>query len=178
MTIKIKVKDPVDAVVSLHARKTLDGDLMIFDHPEIDIIISPTKGKVLSFSKTQYGDHIYATQSRFFEFLARKGVIDKGSVHSGNIYGSLEGAILESVDPETVDSFQVTIYSVAKFLLEEKPYYDAIRHFDIEEEKELLEPGAEESTELGEVPHDQRKGVSTEYAGYNAAFGLYGIYEE
>ena len=42
-----------DAIqVSLKMRKTLDGNLMIFDHPEIDIVILPKKKKVVTFPKT------------------------------------------------------------------------------------------------------------------------------
>ena len=46
---------------------------MIFDHGDIDIVLSPTNNKVLALSKDQYGDHIYATQSRLFEHLVKNG---------------------------------------------------------------------------------------------------------
>ena len=111
MSINITVEPSIDAVVELKARKSLDGDIMIFDHPEIDIVVSGKKNKILALSKEQYGDHVYATQSRFFEFLSKKGVIDTASIRGGNIYGSLEGMLLESVNPEESDSVQSAIYS-------------------------------------------------------------------
>ena len=177
MSINVTVEPAVNAVVELKARKSLDGDIMIFDHPEIDIVVSSNKGKVLALAKEQYGDHIYATQSRFFDFLSKKGIIDLATIRGGNVYGSLEGTLLESVDVEDVSAVQSAIYSIAKFFHEEAPYYQSVQRYEMEIEKELLEPDDEHSTELGEVPHEKRKGSNSDYAGYNAAYGLYGIYE-
>ena len=64
MTIKVTVENPVDARIRLKARKTLDGNILILDHPEIDIVLAPKTKKVLALPKNQYGDHVYATQSR------------------------------------------------------------------------------------------------------------------
>jgi len=178
MTIKVTVENPIDAKIRLKARKTLDGNILILDHPEIDIVLSPKNKKVLALSKHQYGDHVYATQSRLFDHLNRNGVIDPASVRGGNVYGSLEGVILESANPSRVDSIQMTLYSVVNFLLEEKPHYDAVKQYEIGFEEELLEPGESATTELGQVPHKKRKGTMTQYAGINTAYGLYGMYEE
>jgi hypothetical protein len=178
MSIDVTVKPAIAAVVELKARKSLDGDIMIFDHPEIDIIVSSKKNKVLALSKEQYGDHVYATQSRFFEFLSKKGIIDTATIRGGNVYGSLEGVLLESLDPEQSDPVQSAIYSIAKFFHEEAPYYQSVQRYEMEIEQELLEPDDEDTTELGKVPHEKRKGNNTDYAGHNAAYGLYGIYEE
>jgi hypothetical protein len=178
MTIKVQVENPVDARLKLRARKTLDGNILILDHPEIDIVLSPKNKKVLAIAKQQYGDHIYATQSRLFSHLSRKGVVDPSTVHGGNIYGSLEGIILESTEPDKVDSIQMTLYSIVHFLLEEQPHYQAIKKYENDFEKELLEPDEEDSTKLGQVPHKKRKGTMTQYAGINTAYGLYGMYQE
>jgi len=45
MTIKVQVENPVDARLKLRARKTLDGNILILDHPEIDIVLSPKNKK-------------------------------------------------------------------------------------------------------------------------------------
>jgi len=178
MTIKVTVDNPIDARIRLKARKTLDGNILILDHPEIDIILSPKNKKVLAISKHQYGDHIYATQSRLFDHLSKNGVVDPSSVHGGNVYGSLEAMILESSEPTKVDSIQMTLYSVVNFLVEEKPHYDAAKQYEIDFEEELLEPGESATTELGHVSHKKRKGTMTQYAGINTAYGLYGMYQE
>jgi hypothetical protein len=34
--------------IKLNARKTLDGNIMVYDHPMIDIVIMPTKNKIIT----------------------------------------------------------------------------------------------------------------------------------
>ena len=171
---KVSIENPIAAKLKLKARKTLDGNILILDHPEIDIVLSPSNKKVLAFSRTQYGDHVYATQSRLFEHLTKDGVVEASSVHGGNVYGSLEGSILESAKPHMADSLQMTLYSVVSFLLQEKPYYLANKKYEFDVEKELLEPDEEDSTELGEVPHEPRKGSAHQYSGMGT-YGLFGV---
>jgi len=178
MTIKVTLENPIDARIKLQTRRTLDGNILILDHPDIDIVLSPKNKKVLALSKKQYGDHIYATQSRLFDHLMRHGVVDPSSVHGGNVYGSLEGIILESTESNKADSIQMTLYSVVNFLLTEKPHYDAVKKYEMDFDKELLEPEDEDTTDLGEIPHKKRQGTMTQYAGINTAYGLYGMYQE
>ena len=50
MAIKIKIGtknkvEPVTRKFELKIRKSLDGNLMIFDHADIDIVIMPSKKK-------------------------------------------------------------------------------------------------------------------------------------
>ena len=172
-SFKVLIDNPIDAKIKLRARKTLDGNILILDHPEIDIVLSPKNKKVLALSKEQYGDHIYATQSRLFEYLAKNGIIEYSSVRGGNVYGSLEGIILESLEPDRIDSIQMALYTVVSFLLEEKPHYHAVKNYEMEFEKELLEPSDADSTELGEIPHDKRKGTINRLTGIGT-YGLFG----
>ena len=109
------------------------------------------------------------------EFLSKNGVIDPASIHSGNVFGSLEGKMLESMQPNRADSLQMTLYVVTKFLIQERPHYNAVVDYENKFEKELLDP--DPSTPLGKVPHEPRKGTSPQYAGYNASFGMFGMYE-
>ena len=37
--------------LELNARKTLDGDLIVRDHPDIDVVIMPKKMKIIAFPK-------------------------------------------------------------------------------------------------------------------------------
>ena len=101
--------------IELKARKTLDGNILIFDHQEIDIVIMPQKRKVVTFAKDDYSETIYHVQDRFFEYLKRKGIVTYDSVKGGNVYGSIEGIIAESKDPE-INVLDYTIYNVYKFL--------------------------------------------------------------
>ena len=114
MAITLTLTKP-QAKVHLKARKTMSGDVMIFDHPDFNVVVSPSANKVVALAKEQYGAHIYASQSRLFDYLAKRGVVDPSSVHGGNIFGSLEGLLLEveEAQREDVNSTQVAIYSVA-----------------------------------------------------------------
>ena len=51
MNIVIKIKDKPDIVIRLDARRTLDGNILIQDHPQMDIILSPKNKKNLALSK-------------------------------------------------------------------------------------------------------------------------------
>ena len=159
MEIKITIGSRIQETITLNARKSLDGNLMIFDHEDIDIVLIKNNGngKVLSFAKAMFSDQVYEAQDRLFKYLRKKGVIAPESIQGGNIYGSMEAKLLKSAN-EDIDSMQVTLYSVSKFLEEEKPYFDKRRQYEDDELDYLVDPDAENSTELGEVPHEERKG--------------------
>ena len=71
---KKEVEKPEDTV-TLDARKTLDGNLMVFDHEDVDIVLVPSSNKIMVFPKDLMEERIYHTQDRFFYFLRKKGVI-------------------------------------------------------------------------------------------------------
>jgi len=166
---------PTQITQSLKIRRTLDGTLVIQDHEDIDIAINPQKNKITALAKDEMGDHIYAAQSRLFDFLAKKGVIDTASVQGGNIYSTLEATILSSPD-KNVDPFQVATFSVGKFIEEERPYYRQSQKYEDAIQDELLNPKDEDSTELGDIPHEKKKGSIDRWPGSNAAYGMVGGY--
>ena len=87
----------------------------------------------------------------------------------GNVYNSLEAVIPES-KVEGVDATQSVLYNISKFLEEERPYYEYVKAYHDQFEEELIEPDAENSTELGEVPQEETKGSI--FPGM-APYGLY-----
>jgi len=160
MAIKVNItKDPtpVQATMELNIRKTLAGNIMILDHDDIDIVLLPEQNKIIAFPKDAMSDVIYGTQDRLFYFLEKKGLIEYGSVRSGNVYGSMEALIASPVD-EGVSALQSAVYSVGKFIEEEKPYFMTMNAYEEREEQAMLNPDDEDSTELGEVPHQKEKG--------------------
>jgi len=177
--ITISVDKP-DAIVHLKARKTIAGDVIIYDHPDIDIIVSPRENKIFALTKKHYGDHVYATQSRLFDYLSKKGVTDASKIRGGNIFGSLEGPVLvaEEAQKNKVDPLHIAIYSIAKFLHEEAPAVKGYKEYEAEFDKELTAPDDEETTALGKIPHEPRQGVSNTYPGSTGAYGLVGHYYE
>jgi hypothetical protein len=159
MAIKIKIgaANEVDTKVSLEIRKTTDGDLLIFDHEDIDIVISANKGKVISFAKDIMDDKVYSTQNRLMKHLSRKGLIDQSTVRSGNIYGSIEAKILPAGQEDT-NPVDLTLLSIGRWMEDERPYFVYLKATEEREVDRLLEPDQEDSTELGEVPQEDRKG--------------------
>ena len=156
--ISVKVHQQKELIqLELKARRSLDGNILIFDHQEIDIVIMPEKGKVVTFAKNDYSESIYYVQDRFFEFLKRKGIVTYDSIRGGNVYGSIGGIIAESKDPE-INVLDYTIYSVYKFLKEEQPRYDYMEDYEEMLDDYYTEPTKEDSTELGEVPQAAEKG--------------------
>lgn len=170
--INIKVVDPTDDAdtpegsqaqeepqlsLSMRARKTIDGNMIVSDHNDIDIVVMPKKMKVVTFAKDSMGDTVYDAQNRLFDYLAKKGVIEPSSVVGGDVYSSLEATMLPS-DKETVSSAQVTLFLIGKYLEQEKPYYTFVDNLEDKENELLTNPDEEASTELGDVPHDDMKG--------------------
>ena len=54
MPIKVKIGDAnqsKEVTLELNIRKSLNGDLMIFDHGDVDIILSQKNNKVVVFPK-------------------------------------------------------------------------------------------------------------------------------
>jgi hypothetical protein len=165
MAIKIKVKDdtiskapkePPKIKVNLDIRKTLDGNFIIQDHPYIDIIISPSKSKILVLSTLSMDDKTYYTQNKYLDFLYKRGVIDPSTIQAGNIYASMEAAIPQT--EEKVDPIEVIIFSTALFMDKERPSFEYEKAMRREQDNYLTNPDEDDSTELGEVPQKARQG--------------------
>ena len=143
---------PVVAKTELVIRRTMDGDYMIMDHKDVDIIVMPKKMKVVAFPKDLMSDLVYSTESRMFKFLSQKGLIDIGSVQAGSIYGSLEARMLKG---DSFDTTKMTILNLQKWMDEERPYFEFLEKFEDMVVDRFVDPSEEESTELGEIPHKE-----------------------
>lgn len=153
--------------------KSLDGNIIIADHQDIYFIISPEKRKITLFTKRDLGDKFFSTQRRFLEFAIKKGMIVLGSESTGYLPGTFEFLYPES---EKNKSLIVMLKLISKFLSEENEHYKKVNEMEQAIEKRLLEPDDEHSTELGEIPHEDKKGgmVTNPYMNYiNSWFGWY-----
>ena len=155
MTVNLKIK--LDPRVELKIKRTLDGNLLILDHEDIDIVFMPEKNKCVTFPKKTMSDKVYATQDRMFKFLSRKGIVNESTIRGGNVFGALEAEILESSIPG-IDRDQVFLYVIYEYIKEEKPYFRQHGEYQDDVLDSLLEPGEEDSTELGDVPQADTKG--------------------
>jgi hypothetical protein len=166
MPIKLKIKpdtqkkESEDARIyyniELNARKSIDGNIMIYSHPDIDIMISPTSTKVVSFPKESLNDTSYNSQKRLFDFLRNKGAIIYDSVQGGNVYGSIEAKYPE--ESEEADPTQFVLLMIYKFIKKDIPDVSFVRSIKDQQISDLTDPSAADSTELGEVPHEEDKG--------------------
>ena len=158
--LRVNIHDPTKQVFEfkLNVRRALNGDLMIFDHNDIDIMILTEKKKIVAFAKDMMSDIVYGAENRLFTHLRRQGVIAYDSIQGGNVYGSMEGLMLEmkgDKQPETID---YVLYQISEWMNTEKPYFESNEAYDEMMDDHLLDPDDEFSTELGEVPHEEEKG--------------------
>ena len=141
--------------MELVARRTIDGNIIICDHKDVDVVIVPNDKKVIAFPKKSMEDDVYATQDRLFEFLGKKGIIKRESVRAGDAYASLEAEYPDASEGSTT---QLVLYSIGKWVEEERPVMETEEYLENEWEERLTDPDDEESTEFGEVPHEPEKG--------------------
>jgi hypothetical protein len=140
---------------SVNMREALNGDLMFMDHKDIDIILMKEKKKIVAFPKDLMSEVVYGAESRLMEHLRKKGIVQYDSIQGGNVYGSLEGKILESKDSNEIS---LTVYELNEWIKSEvspsgrkEKYTQQIKNME-------LYPNDEDATELGEVPHAEEKG--------------------
>jgi hypothetical protein len=163
--IKI-VFGPKFTKVKLNARKTLDNNIVIYDHPLIDIVIIPSKNKVFTIPKDTPNSDTYPAQDRFFKFLDKKGVLVKGTIRSGAILNSLESFYPPS---DKVDVMQVILLLTKRFLEKEMEFINIAKNYEENVEDMYVNPDEEDTTELGEVPQKPRKGHVNIY---QTAYGI------
>lgn len=156
VTIKQKTPPPT-VTLELDIRKSLSGDLMIFDHGDIDIVLSGKDRKVTAFPKQTMTDFTYGAQNRLFNHLARKGIVIPESIQGGSFYGAME-ASLQEVSDDKLNAAKFALVSIEKFIKEEKPYYDHVEAVVGNTEDHFANPDKTDSTELGEVPQRDQQG--------------------
>jgi|TARA_R110002074_G_scaffold302864_8_gene474085 hypothetical protein len=156
LTIKIKIAGkPVEKIL-LKAKKTLDGNIIISDHPDMSILILPAQSKVVSLAKEQLDDELYDSQKRMFDFLTAKGVVSYDSVQDGAMFMSREANIPE-VSGEG-DKIQYCLYAISNFIEKELPFYKNMEDYEKEVEDNLLDPEVDEYTEFDSELHNDTKG--------------------
>ena len=172
MSIRISIVDPNAIKIALEARKTLDGNIMIMDNLHVDIIIDPKKRTVITYPKQNLNEDAYETQNAFFSKLSTDGVILRDSIQAGNVFGSMQATYPESANEET-NPLHVVLLSTKNFMKEEMGYMQMEKDYEDELEEEYLDPTPEDSTELGEVPEEPKKGSITPYYVRNYLSGYF-----
>jgi len=174
MAITIRVGNKANrklVTLEMDIRKSLSGDLMIFDHGDIDIVLSTANNKVIAFPKEVLNDYVYGAQNRLFTFLKKRGVVIPESIRAGSFYGSFEATMQTPVN-EDLSAAKMTLVNISEFINDERPYFEAMETYVADAESEYIDPDKEKSTELGEVPQSSEKG-SMRYVRDSAAHYLY-----
>lgn len=156
MTISVEIE--LDPRIKLKARRTIDGNILILDHEDIDIVLVTEKSKCVAFPKQKMSDKVYAAQDRMFELLAKKGLIERSTIRGGNVFGAMEAELLQS-KIKGIDRNQAVLYSIHEYINDERPYFKTAAEYDDDRLDAMLRPAPEDSTELGDVPHSDRKGA-------------------
>jgi len=143
--------------IQLDITKTVDDNLLIYDHPDIDIMISPAKFKIISFSKDSLDDSSYASQKRLFDYLRNKGAIIYDSVQGGNVLGSMEATYPE--ESENANTTQFALFVISNFIKKDSPDVLFTKGIKDKREQEMTDPPISKSTELGQIPHAEMKGA-------------------
>ncbi len=179
MSIKISIKNqlPLDVMESeiknLDMKRSLSGQIMVFNHIDMDIVLDEKSGKVTAYSKKDFGELVYKSQNRFFDYLFKKGVILPESIKGTNVFGSLEAAYPSEVKVDNLT--EIVLYNIANFMETEQDYIKSFEYVEGAEEDRVLNPDKKDSTELGEVPQEDKKGtLGPGYPGYY--YGLAGMY--
>ena len=148
-----------DAVVRLEMdiRKSMNGDLMIFDHGDIDIVLSTKNNKITVFPKETMNDLVYGAQNRLFAHLRKKGLVIADSIQAGAFFGSFEALMEEASSPD-LSTPKLALINISNFIEEERPYFESMEAIVSMSDDEYIDPDKEDSTELGEVPQSTKQG--------------------
>ena len=160
MSITIRVgpaAHPKIVTLEMDIRKGVNGDLMIFDHGDIDIVLSAEKNKVMAFPKEVISDYVYGAQNRLFTYLRKRGIVIPESIQGGSFYGSFE-ATMETPKSEQISAAKLALVNISDFITEERPYFESTEAIVSMADEEYIDPDKEDSTELGEVPQSVEQG--------------------
>lgn len=162
MAIQIKVGEdpeqdtPPARTIKLNAKKALNGDILIGDHPELHIIVSRKNSKITTYPKTEMGEHTYHSQDDIFSYLADYGVVAHDSMQGGLMLGSMEADIMQPSENSRVDFVEVVLSKLYDYFQMEEPSFEMVDKFKDNEEDRLMDPDV--YTELGDVPQAEKKG--------------------
>jgi len=160
MAITIRVGNKANrklVTLEMDIRKSLSGDLMIFDHGDIDIILSSAQNKVIAFPKEVASDYVYGAQNRLFTYLKKRGIVIPESIQAGSFYGSFE-ATMQTSDNKDTSAAKLALVNISQFITEERPYFEHTEAIISMTDDELIDPEKADATELGEVPQAVKQG--------------------
>jgi hypothetical protein len=158
MTIKIKLSSPdtplvppkpPQAQVRLEIRKTLDGNLLISDHPYIDIVVSPEKNKIITFPKPDAEKETYDYQREFMDYMFAGGIIEISAPQGGIRFGMIEA---QYAPTSQVNTLQAVLYRISEFVEKAQGEDIVADRYNQNIEDNFTDPPKDETTAYGQVP--------------------------
>lgn len=155
--IVVNKPEPAKIVLPVNVKKTLDGNILIKDHPLIDIMIMPSNNKIVTLPKDDKYRDTYPAQKELYDLLKSFGLIVYDSVQGGSVYGSLEATYPNN---DKVDSLSAILVGIYKLLQQHEEYSKIQRDYEETFEDTLTDPDEGEYTdfETAMSTHRTRKG--------------------
>lgn len=151
----LKVKFIDKKPIHLDIKRTIGNKFIIKDHPEYEILLDPETMMIILFSKGNYGEANENYQLQLLKFLASEGAIKRTTIQTGTVFGSYQAELVESSEE---NSLHYCIFAISEFMESELEEIRRAEEYKKEKERFILEPDEDESTELGEIPHEVEKG--------------------
>ena len=151
----MKIKFLQKQKVVLDINKTISGNIIINDSPDYEIMINPKNRKIITFPKGTFSDGNENDQLEFFNFLRRQSAIKHDSVQGGYVFGSYDALYPEG---EEENSLNYLLYCISEFFKVKLPELKKKQDYLEKRKQFIYEPDDENSTDLGDVPHEERKG--------------------
>jgi hypothetical protein len=143
--VSLVVPPPETYFLPMNVKKTLEGNICIYDHPYMDIVISPSNTKIITFPKDNRMKDTYVTQRDFMEFMKDHGLIKFDSIRGGSLHNSLE-CIYPT--PEDVDPISAILIGVYRYVQISSQHEQRLKDYEQSIEQEYLNPDEEHSTDL------------------------------
>jgi hypothetical protein len=155
--LSVNKPEPAKVVLPVNIKKTLDGNILIKDHPLIDILIDTKNNKIITMAKDDKYRDTYPAQKELYDLLKKFGLITYNSVQGGSVYGSLEATYPKN---DKVDSLSAILVGIYKLLQQHEEYSRIQQDYEETFEDNLTEPEEGEYTdyETAMSTHRVRKG--------------------
>lgn len=152
------VRPPLETYfLPMNIKKTLEGNVCIYDHPYMDIVVSPSNTKIITFPKDNKMKDTYVTQRDFMEYMKDHGLIKFDSIRGGSLHNSLEATYAVPKDIDVISAILVGIY---RYIQLSKIQEEKLVNYENDLEKEYLSPDEEHSTSFEDAvaTHKTKKG--------------------
>tara|TARA_R100000664_G_scaffold518_2_gene1620 strand:- start:92 stop:670 length:579 start_codon:yes stop_codon:yes gene_type:complete len=164
--IIVNIKGPI-FTVKLDARKTLDGNIIVYDHKFFNIVFVPFKNKIITMPKQHVNRDTYNMQNDYLTFLQERGAIQNGTIKSGGVFRSLEAFYPVNKD---LDVLQVLLLLTKEYMKKHGGDFAKMEDYFEDVEEMYVDPPDDETTPYGKVPQEAEKGTLP--SPYGKPYGL------